>query len=200
MWRLTSDIPHHVGVAVSGGPDSMALLHFVSQIRKRRVEAMMFNHGTAMHERALPVVQELCNKFGVQLHVSEPASAVPKLVSPEAYWRDCRYAWLDAFNIPILTGHNLDDVIETWLFSSVNGTAKLIPNRRNNILRPLLAVSKQEILSYCASKEVQYVLDPANYDDRYRRTIVRHEMIPIALKVNPGLYSTFKKAILREYR
>ncbi len=198
MWRLTTKIPNELVVALSGGPDSMALLHFVSQSRKRKVTAAVFDHDTGMFEKAMPVIEELCKNLEVPIVTGKIQSEKPKGKSPEEHWRDERYAWLDSLDMPILTGHNLDDVVETYLWSALNGFAKLIPTTRNNVLRPLLAVTKMELLFYCDKHKIKFVEDPSNDDRKYTRSKVRNDLLPVALQVNPGLYNMIKRRLLDE--
>lgn len=198
MWRLTSKIPNKVAVAVSGGPDSMALLHFVSQSREREVFAATFDHNTGMACRSLPVIKELCKALDVTLLSGKIKNEKPKDQSPEEFWRNERYAWLDSLDMPVITGHNLDDVVETYLWSALNGTPKLIPVKRNNVIRPLLAVTKKEILEYCEKHSINYVIDPSNTDRNYTRAKVRNDLIPVALTINPGLFNMIKRKVLND--
>jgi tRNA(Ile)-lysidine synthase len=124
----------------------------------------------------------------------------PKEKSWEEHWRDERYNWLKSEGaFPILTGHNLDDAVETWIWSSMHGEGKVMPFRNGSILRPLLITKKSTLQKWCDSHEVPYFRDPGNEDRKYMRSIVRHDIMPHALKVNPGLYKVVKKKVLKAF-
>jgi tRNA(Ile)-lysidine synthase len=174
----------------------MALLHFVRQAQRRDVIALMFNHGTGLHEGAHPRVRAFCEAFGIRLIVGKGVGEPDAGKSPEEHWRDNRYAWLESWDRPVLTGHNLDDVAETWLWGAVNGQTKLIPSTRNNILRPLLAVEKSELETYCEQHTIPTWLDPSNAEPRYARCRTRERLVPAALYVNPGFKSMLRRRLL----
>ena len=94
-------------------------------------------------------------------------------------------------------GHHLGDQIETWIFSCLRGTPKLIPYRRNHIIRPFLLASREELIS--ASKVDKWIEDPSNADDKYMRNFIRHRlMLPVKV-VNPGIEKTVRKLTLRDF-
>ncbi len=196
MWHLTTHIPDDCIVAISGGADSVAILHFISRSRKK-VSAAIFDHGTGLHSTTFPMVKELCDKLGIELFVGTISDIDHGKKSPEEHWRDERYKWLESFNKPIITGHNLDDNIETYLWSFANGNAKFIPNIRNDIVyRPFLAVSHQEMVDYCVKNNLQYHDDPSNKDEKYTRSKVRYGLKPEIEKINPGFRNMIKRKIL----
>ena len=77
----------------------------------------------------------------------------------------------------------------------MHGQSKLIPYKRNNIIRPFLTTSKNELESWCERHEVPYMSDPGNKNEKYMRSIVRHKILPEALRVNPGLAKVLKKKV-----
>jgi tRNA(Ile)-lysidine synthase len=115
--------------------------------------------------------------------------------STEEHWRDERIMFLEGLEGAIITGHNLDDVVEWYLFSTLHGQSKLIPYQRNNIIRPFLSTSKKELESWCDRHGVPYMNDPSNKDEKYMRSIIRHKILPEALRVNPGLATVIKKKV-----
>lgn len=196
MWHLTTKIPDTVSVAVSGGADSMALLHFVCQAPRRSVTALMFDHGTGAHDQAKPIVGALCERLNVPLIEGCIQTVRAPGQSPEEHWRDERYAWLHAQPGIILTGHNLDDVCETWLWGAVNGQTKLMPQTRGNVWRPLLAVEKAELEAYCEKHGIPVWQDPSNGDTRYARVRTRQTLLPAAVHVNPGFKNMLRRRLL----
>jgi len=88
------------------------------------------------------------------------------------------------------------DCVETWIFSSLHGTGKIVPYRRKNVIRPFRLNMKRDIALWSNMHTVPYVEDPSNADIKYTRNYIRHELMPHALKVNPGLYKTIKKKVI----
>ena len=121
----------------------------------------------------------------------------PKELSQEEFRRNKRYDFLSGFDT-VITAHHLDDCVETYIWSSLHGKAKL-PHRyvRGNVLRPFLTTPKTEFISWCERHNVTWSEDISNKDTNYTRNYIRHELMPHALKVNPGLRTTIKKIIER---
>lgn len=200
MWRLLSKLPQECIVAVSGGADSIAVLHFLAKDNKRKIKAAMYDHNTGMHSQTLPIVKKLCDELNVELVQGFLIDEKPKQKSPEEFWRDKRYEWLESFDVPVITGHNLDDTIETYLWSCCNGNPRLIPATRNNIIRPFLAVSHQEMVEYCNKNNLKYFDDPANKNKKYARARVRYGLKQEAEKVNSGFRNMIKRMIIKNVK
>jgi tRNA(Ile)-lysidine synthase len=196
MIKLTFPLPKAVTVALSGGVDSVAVTDFLS--RRHDVSCAFFHHGTENSERAYKFVAEFCTERSIPLFMGVMTAIKPKEKSQEEHWRDQRYEFLESLNLPIVTAHNLDDCVETYLHSSLNGQAKVIPNQRNNILRPFLTTPKAEFLSWCTRKELAWCEDLSNTDTRYTRNYIRHQLLPHALQVNPGLATVVRKIVERQ--
>lgn len=192
MIRLLGRLPRALTVACSGGVDSMALLDFVRH--NHEVRAAFFHHGTQTSATAYKFLVEYCKNQSIELMVGHMAQECPAGVSPEEHWRDQRYAWLDTLG-PVATAHNLDDVAETWIWSSLHGTSSLMPHSRNQVFRPLLLTRKYELESWASRKRVPFVHDASNDDQRYTRNYIRHSLMPHALRVNPGLHTMLRKKL-----
>jgi tRNA(Ile)-lysidine synthase len=201
MIRLNEGVPKKVAICVSGGADSMAALNFLS--KKRDVVAVHFNHGTKHADEAEKLVQDYCvdNELALLIGRIDPRdSSVSR--SLEDFWREKRYAFFETIaktpayaDIPFITCHHLDDVVETWLFTSLHGDGRLIPSRRGRYLRPFLMTRKAVLEDWCARHDVSYVTDPSNEDTRFMRNYIRHEIVPRVLRVNPGIYKVMRKKI-----
>jgi tRNA(Ile)-lysidine synthase len=193
MIRLSFKLPKAVTVALSGGVDSVAVTDFLS--RNHDVSCAFFHHDTENSERAYRFVAEFCADRYIPLFTGVITKTKPKKKSQEEHWRDQRYEFLESLNLPIVTAHNLDDCVETYLHSSLHGQAKVIPNQRNNILRPFLTTPKAEFVSWCIRKELSWCEDSSNTDTKYQRNYIRHELMPHALHVNPGLSSVVRRIV-----
>jgi tRNA(Ile)-lysidine synthase len=199
MIKLLGNIPNTVAIAVSGGPDSMAALDFLSR-GKRSVLALYFNHGTEHAKDAERLVSEYCGIKNIPYSVGNISRDKYKNESQEEYWRNERYSFFSNWcNYKIITCHHLDDAIETWIFTSLHGNPMLIPYKRDNFIRPFLASRKSKLIDWCDNKNVPYVIDPSNMDEAYMRNFIRRTLLPNALTVNPGLHKVIRKRVLKLY-
>ena len=117
--------------------------------------------------------------------------------SQEEYWRNIRYNWLErCTERDVITGHHLDDCVETWVWSSMHGTGKIIPYSRNNrIYRPFRLNRKRDLELWASLNNVPYIEDESNVELGYTRNYVRHVMMQNVLKVNPGIHKTIAKKV-----
>ena len=199
MINLLFKLPRDIAVAVSGGADSMAALDFLSNGGQREVTILHFNHGSDHADEAESFVVRYASQYGYKIKVGRLSRAVMPGESMENFWREQRYSFFDkavSKEIPIVTCHHLDDLVETWIFTSLNGIPRLIPKKRGNFVRPLLATRKSELLSWCENKSVPYLTDPSNADISYMRNYIRRVLLPNALTVNPGLHKVLRKKII----
>tara|TARA_B100001123_G_C15003393_1_gene904465 strand:+ start:239 stop:877 length:639 start_codon:yes stop_codon:yes gene_type:complete len=197
MIRLLFPLPVQLTVAVSGGPDSMAGLDFLS--RNRKVTAAYFNHGTPHSKVSQNLVEKFCEERKIDLEVGSIQKPRQKQ-SLEEYWREERYNFFEKIEGPIITCHHLDDSVEWWLFSSFNGNPKLIPYRRGKYLRPFLLNRKSTLVEWCERKNVRYIIDPSNNELAHARNLIRRRIIPNVELVNPGIHTVIKKKIIDSYQ
>lgn len=199
MFNLLGTIPKEPFlIAVSGGEDSMVFLDFLRRYPNNKFELLYFNHGTLHGEEAEKFLINFCEKNNFVLHIGKISREKEKGESPEEFWRKERYAFFESFDKTIITCHHLNDVLETYLFTSFRGNAKLIPYQRGKYLRPFLTVSKKDIIKWSKKYNVEYVHDPSNDSLKYSRNKIRHLILPQVLEVNPGFEKTIKKKILQD--
>ncbi len=193
MIKILGSIPRVVTVACSGGIDSMVLLDFLS--RNHAVNVAFFHHGTETSDRALDFITRECSDRNLNLITKRiEDSSIPLKLSAEEYWRDKRYEFLSQFEC-VVTGHHLDDVVETWAWSSLHGQSKLLPYRRNNVIRPFLLNRKYDLENWARRKNVRWIEDFSNNDTRYTRNYIRHEFMPNVLRINPGIHTLLRKKL-----
>ena len=177
-------------VAVSGGADSLALLHAISGLGWRSVRAVHVDHGL------LPQAAV----WGAQVLAAAVAMGVPCEVvratvartgeGPEADARAARYRALSAYMRPgevLVTAHHADDQAETVLLRLVRGAglaglsamAGIRAFGPGRLARPLLAVPKAALVAYATEQALTFVHDPSNDDTRYARNYVRHVLVPV---------------------
>ena len=175
-------------VALSGGPDSMALLYLLAGVRDRRrlhLAAAHFDHAVRQESAGqAATVAEWSADLGVPCAIGR---ANRRLTSTQAVFREARYAFLqgEARRIGadrIATGHQSDDQEETVVFRMCRGTGLRglsgIPARRGRIVRPLLPFWRAELLDYLEACQVPWLDDPSNRDGRWARARIRHAVIP----------------------
>ena len=199
-----------VCVALSGGADSMALLHVLKRCERAlsiTVLAIHINHMIrgAEADRDEAFCKDVCKALGVPLSAKRldvPAIAEREGISTELAARNARYAAFECADADIIaTAHNMSDNAETVLYNLARGTALSglcgIPPSRplgaKTVVRPLLCVSGEQIRQYLAEQGVDFVVDSTNLSDDYTRNRIRHTVVPaIKETVNPA----FESAVL----
>lgn len=200
-------IPPDSGVlcALSGGADSMYLLCRLLEGREKyglTVCAAHFNHGlrpTARRDEDF--VRDWCRRQGIPLslcHENVAEYAFQNKLSVEEAGRVLRYRFLEDIAwergdcehpVLIATGHHAGDNAETVLMNLIRGCGLKgltgIPERRGNIVRPMLEVTRAEIESYLKERGVPHVEDETNGDPAYTRNRVRGELLPLLEQLNP---------------
>ncbi len=205
-----------VMAALSGGADSVALLHCLAGLAGEMgffLSACHVNHGIRGEEalRDQRFCEKLCRELGIPLTVEQtdvPAFAAERKLGLEEAARDLRYdclfqaarEWQKRLSpgtcVKLATAHTLSDNLETILFSLARGTGLaglcgIPPVRRTegkpDIIRPLLEVSRTEIEEYCRQKRLDFVVDSTNSDESYTRNKLRHRVIPLLREINPNL-------------
>lgn len=172
------------GVAVSGGPDSMALLDMAGRAFAGRVEAATVDHGLREASAAeAAMVADWCAQAGIVHTTLHPDGAVRGNV--QGWARTQRYALLEGWRVArgldwLLTAHHADDQLETLLMrlnrgSGVSGLAG-VRARQGVVLRPLLGMRKAALLAYARVRGLPYVDDPSNSDPRFDRAALRAEL------------------------
>lgn len=193
--KLIGQIPKQCYLACSGGKDSMMVLDFLLKGR-RDVHVLYFNHNTEHGKEAEHFIHEYCRERNLHLDIGQ----YYKNINTEESWRNARYEFLSFYkNRPIIMCQHLNDNIETWLMSSIKGTSKFIPYQRDNIIRPFLLTSREEIDSYVSTHNVKWIEDPSNSESNYDRNNIRNNVIPVLKEINPGLYKTFKNKCIDKY-
>jgi len=201
MLKILGKIPScHFHIACSGGPDSMTLVDYIRHWPKNSFDILHFNHGTKYCDEAESFVKEYCEKKNIKCYVGYINGKKPKNQSTEEFWRIQRYNFLSMFSSePILMAHHLNDVIETWVMTSMCGNPKLIPynNKRYNIFRPFLCVPKSQIEDWIVRHNLSYVTDGSNFDLKIKRNYVRHKIMEHIYHINPGIEKTIKKLVIQ---
>lgn len=200
MLHLLGPLPRECYVAVSGGRDSMALLHFMTAVPERMVHVLYFNHGTPHGKEAEKFVWDYCQSHALPYSIAGITREQAKGESKEMYWREQRYKFFDKCSShPILMAHHLDDCVETWLWTALHGQPRCIPYRRGNVIRPFLLNARTKVNDYVEHHKISFIEDPSNIDQTYVRNFIRGTIIPNALSIHPGLHKEVRKVVMKEY-
>jgi len=197
-------------VALSGGADSMCLLHCLlenSESSGITVCAAHYNHKLRGEEseRDARFAGEQCESLNVPFICGSgdvASIAMERHQSTEECARELRYAFLNEAAAKlgcnkIATAHNADDNAETVLLNLCRGSGLRgltgIPQVRGNIIRPLLGETRSEIEGYLKEHGIPHVEDSSNQGDGYTRNILRHKVMPVMRELNPA----FSEAVMR---
>lgn len=202
-----NNIPQDGGflIAVSGGADSIALLHAFKYLNLN-ILALHCNFNLRGKESNMDeqFVKRFCDIYGIALsvkHFDTRSYAREKGISIEMSARELRYAWFHEMKLKkrmdyIVTGHQADDVAETLFINLCRGSGirglSGIKAVNGCILRPLLPCSRQEILLYLEKHQLGFRQDSSNDSLDFMRNIIRHKIIPVCKEMNPSFLRTIR--------
>jgi len=182
--------------AVSGGPDSMALLHVLALLRGRLAFGL-FAHGVDHGLRAeagaeLDLAEDFARSLDVpfgRTRVSVAPGANLQARARDARWMALRAAAAKAGADRIATGHHADDRAETVLIRVLRGTGArglgVLPALDGDRMRPLYRARRADVDAHIARHRLPFALDPSNEDPRFLRVRVRTEVLPALERLSP---------------
>ncbi len=192
-----------VVTGVSGGADSMALLHFLHTHRNEwgiTVIAAHVNHGLrgAEADAEEELVRRWCKENGVAFRLMKTdvsACAKARKMGLEACGRELRYGFFESlaqeYQAKIATAHTLSDNIETLLLhlargAGLRGAQGILPVR-GKIIRPLIRVERAQTEQYCQQNHIPFAVDSSNRSDAFARNRIRRHVLPQLRLLNPAL-------------
>ena len=197
-------------VALSGGADSVALLRVLQSLGYICECAHCNFHLRGLEsDRDETFVRQLCEKQRILLHVTHfdtSAYAKDHHLSIEMAARELRYEWFEHIRKEIgasviAVAHHRDDSVETFLLNLMRGAGinglRGIPVKNGKIVRPLLSVSREDILDYLQAIHQEYVTDSTNLEDEYMRNKIRLNILPAMKEVNPSIMETIQETTFR---
>lgn len=207
-----------VVVAVSGGPDSVALLHVLSRLQERldlQLVVAHLNHCLRGAESLADAqfVRDLARMWQLEVHVATrdvQAYARQRGVSAQVAAREVRYNFLAEIAVQtgaskVALGHHADDQAETILLHLIRGAGAgglvgMLPVREDFFIRPLLGVRRSAIVRYCQEHNLATRQDSSNTSPKYLRNRLRLELAPILENYNPNWVESVNRLgeILRE--
>ncbi len=211
LTKKLIDAGDSILVALSGGADSVFLLEFFLKYKRRfNIEIAAFHLNHNLRGKDANIDEQFCKNLTTQKRIQFFSTsknvklfAKRKRMSLEEAGRELRYSELNRIAKKhnykkIATAHNADDNAETVLLNLIKGTGLKglsgIPERREKIIRPVLVLSKKEILDYLHNKKIIYRTDSSNVENNYQRNYLRNKIIPLIKdKLNPQ----FDNAVFR---
>ncbi|NLK17489.1 MAG: tRNA lysidine(34) synthetase TilS [Clostridiales bacterium] len=200
-----------IGCAVSGGSDSMALLHFLLSLREPmgfEVVCVNVDHGIRgkESEEDSDFVRRFCESEKVEFlfkKADAPVFAKERRIGLEQAAREIRYSFFyelieSGRCAKAFTAHNKMDNVETIMLnilrgSGMGGLKGMDVDNGRGIARPLLFTSKEEITRYVAENGIEYRIDSTNFDEGYSRNFLRNRVFPLLEQRFPGFYDNVER-------
>ena len=198
-------------IGVSGGPDSICLLHILNDIKNEfnfEIYVAHVNHMIReVADNETEYVENFCKVLGVRCFVKKVdviSIAKQEKRGTEETGRDIRYKFFDevALNVganKVATAHNKNDKIETIIFnmlrgSGISGLKGIETIRDEKYIRPLIEVERNEIEDYCKKNDLEPKYDESNYENIYTRNKIRNIVLPyIQKEFNPNFIKTMER-------
>jgi tRNA(Ile)-lysidine synthase len=191
--NVVKTLPQNIYIAFSGGVDSVVLLH-KAMSKNKNVTIAFFHHGNDFAD----IEQDFAIKTAKELNVPIIIGKCEKELfgSKEKFWRDERYKFFKSLNGTVATGHNLDDAVEWYLLTCLRGEGHFMKYINENVIRPLILTTKDDILSYAKKNNLNWLEDTSNSDPEFTyRNKIRLGILPKCLEINNGLYTTVSNKI-----
>lgn len=195
-----------VVVGLSGGADSMVLLHVLLQLGYRCIAAHCnFHLRMEESDRDEAFVRNYCSKHIIDLYSIDFDTieyAKSNKISVEMAARELRYNWFEEIrkktsSVAVAVAHHADDNAETMLLNLVRGTGIRgltgISPKNGNIIRPLLCVRRKDIEDYARTNNIEFVTDSTNHENEYQRNKLRNLIIPLLSEINPSVVQTLNE-------
>lgn len=193
-------------VGFSTGPDSCALACLLNELKQEfnlKIVLAYFNHGWRKEAQD---EEKFCAKFAKEKNIYYEIGKInPNTPKTEENARIERYEFFNQISKKynssyVFLAHNKNDNVETLIYRIIKGTSikglTSIPEKRDIFYRPLLLVEKSEILSYLEKIKQKYMIDSSNDDTKYKRNLIRKEILPLFNKINPKYVNSINNLIL----
>jgi tRNA(Ile)-lysidine synthase len=195
-------------IAVSGGIDSMVLVHLFQHFRfEFGLLHCNFKLRGDESDADMRFIHDYAEANNLQLKIGffETEKIAKEMkVSIQVAARELRYQWFYEQMVEnnvdyVATAHHLDDCLETFLINLSRGTGLEgltgIPIQNDKIFRPLLPFSREEIEDYATKNNIKWREDSSNASDKYLRNKIRHLIVPVLKEINPTFLDSFQKTL-----
>jgi tRNA(Ile)-lysidine synthase len=196
-------------LAVSGGIDSMVLVHLLQELNYDiTIAHCNFNLRGEESDGDEQFIRDYAGRYSIKLFVTRfntKAFAEDAKLSIQIAARQLRYSWftelLEENNLDyLLTAHHLDDSAETFLINFTRGTGLEgltgIPQVNDAVVRPLLPFTRNTIEAYAKENNIQWREDSSNASNKYLRNKLRHDVVPVLKELNPSFAASFTQTLL----
>lgn len=189
--------PKDVYLAFSGGVDSVVLLDVLIN-RKHNVTLLTIDHLNTFSQQEVEFCKATAERYNIP-YIIKKIKPYDGSTSVESFWSQERNKIFQVMDKPVLTGHHLDDAVAWYVMSAMQGCSKLINYQRGNVLRPMLTVTKENIIDKANEKKLVYITDTSNLDPEYcLRNKVNISLMPHLKECFPGIRTTVRKLILKK--
>lgn len=195
-------------IAVSGGMDSMVLVHLMKQLGYSiNIAHCNFNLRAGESDGDEKFVIDYADENNIKIlvtHFDTELFVADNKLSVQVAARQLRYLWfhelLEENNLDyVLTGHHLDDSLETFLINFTRGTGLEgltgIPAQNDRVIRPLLPFTRDEIEAHAKENNIEWREDSSNASDKYLRNKLRHDVVPLLKSLNPAFMDSFRETL-----
>lgn len=202
-----SGSPRRLGLAVSGGADSLALLEVMADLAhplNLEFHVLHVHHGPGAHEkirtRSREIVRGRARGRGLRFHSATSKTELRSEAALRAFRLHCLRHWKDRLSLDFLvTAHHAQDLLETRLLRLLRGTGQqglpALQRRQGIWLRPFLTLDPAELRRDLELRRVQWVEDPSNRDTRYLRNWIRHDWLPRLEARSPGARAAMARSL-----
>ena len=195
-------------IAISGGVDSVVLFHLLHKLNYdvslAHCNFKLRGKESDLDEEFIKNLNQISyNQIFTIIFDTEKYAKEHKL-STQIAARELRYNWFQKLITEhkfeyVLTAHHADDNLETFLIHLTRGSGldgfTGIPKVNGNIVRPLLAFSRKEILNYAKDNDIEWREDASNASNKYIRNKIRHQVLPVLKEINPSILDSFTTTI-----
>ncbi|GAB3805849.1 tRNA lysidine(34) synthetase TilS [Spirosoma humi] len=204
------EVTDQVLLAVSGGLDSVVMAELFHRVNQPfAIAHVNFTLRASDSDEDALFVENMAKRYGVPFHLvrfDTATFAQQRGVSIQMAARELRYTWFDQLlqqhaYACLATAHHKNDVLETLLINLTRGTGLaglhgILP-RQNQIVRPLLFATREQLAAFVNEAGLLYREDSSNANDTYARNRIRHHVVPVLHELNPGLWQTVPRTIDR---
>ena len=195
-------------IAISGGVDSVVLFHLLHKLNYdvslAHCNFKLRGKESDLDEKFIKNLNQISSNQIFTIIFDTEKYAKEHKLSTQIAARELRYNWFQKLITEhkfeyVLTAHHADDNLETFLIHLTRGSGldgfTGIPKVNGNIVRPLLAFSRKEILNYAKDNDIEWREDASNASNKYIRNKIRHQVLPVLKEINPSIFDSFATTI-----
>ena len=196
-------------LCISGGMDSMALLHFFKRLSDKRaisIRSVYVHHGldsenAFYRESCFQLVHEKCKELEIPF-ISNFPEELPEDLSSEESMRDFRYSYINKIKARdefLVTAHHLQDLLETRFIRLIRGTSGAgigaMDVFNGQVYRPFLELEYEALENYVKKHSIKFLEDPSNSDSKYLRNFLRKDLLPSLEAYRPGSKASLARSL-----